>query len=191
MRSFWYDNPGHLSATLFFPSESRRSCWDRGPWIDYPGRSLSLSFNIGFWSPLIGSLVESIECSVNTRADYAQLSRPTVLPTSDSFYALISAVVARDSMIYRFMEQITNVICTQEENSTLWFDHNWSTTNRMITCVHPYWQHCERENDFFFLNYSYCRWRVVGRKLSGPGSFPGVWTLSGDLLNAIIYSILQ
>lgn len=82
MRSFWYDNPGHLISLRLFlflshPNLGDRAGTHQSPWIDYPGRSLSLlSFNIGFWSPLIGSLVESIECSVNTRADYARLSRP-------------------------------------------------------------------------------------------------------------------
>lgn len=151
MRSFWYDNPGHLIYPRHYFSLPNLGdhAWDRGPWIDYPGRSLSLSFNIGFWSPLIGSLVESIECSVNTRADYARLSRPTVLPTEPGFFFTghLSCRWARfnDTSIHG-----TNYECRRKKIQRYDSITIESTTNRIITLSRYSGNTVDAKTTFFF-----------------------------------------
>lgn len=93
----------------------------------------------------------------------------------DSFSrALLSAVAfARDSMISPSIHR-RDKLHGKEENPTLRFKSNGNVC--LFTSNIPATLWTRKRRIFFsffssFLNYSYCRWRVIGRKLSGPGSF--------------------
>ncbi|CAL7947509.1 unnamed protein product [Xylocopa violacea] len=164
MRSFWYDNPGHFnfSATcrICLPNLGDRAR-TRSPRIDCPGRSLSnavVRYRILIAPNWLACRIDRIYVSVNTRADYAQLSRAyTVANHGQDSTRPISAMIARDANeISRHLarRRAVNVDAKRTLTSKRFERDRWIDPTRAHV---PFRQHCRRENTTFERRYTSCR----------------------------------